>query len=129
MLGRSKDHYWGVTLNAPDPRALADFYAAVLDWKVTEDGGDYFTVGPPDGSVAYLACQSEPLYQRPTWPAVEGEQQMMLHLEIEVGDLEVAIAEAVALGATVAEFQPQEHVRVMLDPAGHPFCLYVDLED
>jgi Glyoxalase-like domain len=24
-----------------------------------------------------------------------------------------------------AEFQPQEDVRVYLDPAGHPFCLYV----
>ena len=30
------------------------------------------------------------------------------------------------LGATVAEFQPQDNVRVLLDPAGHPFCLYVD---
>jgi hypothetical protein len=25
----------------------------------------------------------------------------------------------------VAGFQPQDHVRVLLDPAGHPFCLYV----
>jgi len=24
----------------------------------------------------------------------------------------------------VAAFQPQDDVRVMLDPAGHPFCLY-----
>lgn len=128
MLGRSKDHYWGVVLNAPDPRRLADFYAAVLDWTVTKDEGDFVTVGPPDG-VAYLACQTESLYVRPTWPAVEGEQQMMLHLDIEVGDLEVAIAEAVALGATVADFQPQDTVRVLLDPAGHPFCLYLDTGD
>jgi hypothetical protein len=27
-------------------------------------------------------------------------------------------------GAQVAGFQPQDDVRVMLDPAGHPFCLY-----
>ena len=26
-------------------------------------------------------------------------------------------------GAVQAEFQPQEDVRVFLDPAGHPFCL------
>jgi hypothetical protein len=25
----------------------------------------------------------------------------------------------------LAEFQPQDDVRVYLDPAGHPFCLYV----
>jgi hypothetical protein len=24
----------------------------------------------------------------------------------------------------VADHQPQDDVRVMLDPAGHPFCLY-----
>ncbi|HSZ43609.1 MAG TPA: hypothetical protein VK817_26890 [Trebonia sp.] len=33
------------------------------------------------------------------------------------------------LGAVVAGFQPQEDVRVLLDPAGHPFCLYLDKED
>ena len=37
-----------------------------------------------------------------------------------------AAAQAVALGATVAGFQPQEDVRVCLDPAGHPFCLYLE---
>jgi hypothetical protein len=31
----------------------------------------------------------------------------------------------VACGATLAEFQPQAHVRVYLDPEGHPFCLWV----
>jgi len=36
--------------------------------------------------------------------------------------------DSVGLGATLAEFQPQEDVRVLLDPAGHPFCLYFDHE-
>ena len=35
-----------------------------------------------------------------------------------------AVEVAVAAGATLAEFQPQDHVRVCLDPAGHPFCLW-----
>lgn len=51
---------------------------------------------------------------------------MMAHLDIEVDDLETAGAHAVATGATLAEHQPQENVRVYLDPVGHPFCLYVD---
>jgi hypothetical protein len=34
------------------------------------------------------------------------------------------VAWAIEVGATLAENQPQEHVRVMLDPAGHPFCLF-----
>jgi hypothetical protein len=52
----------------------------------------------------------------------------MMHLDIEVKDLDAAIADAVALGARVAEFQPQDNVRVLLDPAGHPFCLCRDDE-
>jgi hypothetical protein len=28
----------------------------------------------------------------------------------------------------LAEYQPQEHVRVLFDPAGHPFCLCRDEE-
>ena len=35
-----------------------------------------------------------------------------------------AVAHAVELGATIAESQPQANVRVLLDPDGHPFCLY-----
>jgi predicted enzyme related to lactoylglutathione lyase len=49
---------------------------------------------------------------------------MQLHLDIEVDDLAAAVELAVAAGATVAEFQPQDDVRVCLDPAGHPFCLW-----
>ena len=50
----------------------------------------------------------------------------MMHLDIEVTDLDAAAADAVALGARVADFQPQDNVRVLLDPAGHPFCLCRD---
>jgi hypothetical protein len=50
----------------------------------------------------------------------------MMHLDFQVGDLDSAVAEAVALGATEAKHQPQENVRVLLDPAGHPFCLCRD---
>jgi hypothetical protein len=50
---------------------------------------------------------------------------MQSHLDIEVDDLDRGVAHAVALGATVADFQPQEDVRVCLDPDGHPFCLFV----
>ena len=43
-----------------------------------------------------------------------------------VDDLEDAVTDAIELGAKLAEFQPQDDVRVLLDPAGHPFCLYLD---
>ena len=50
---------------------------------------------------------------------------MQLHLDIEVDDLEAAVAIATEAGAKVADFQPQDDFRVCLDPAGHPFCLWV----
>jgi hypothetical protein len=50
----------------------------------------------------------------------------MMHFDFQVGDLDSAVAEAVALGASVATDQPQDNVRVLLDPAGHPFCLCRD---
>jgi catechol 2,3-dioxygenase-like lactoylglutathione lyase family enzyme len=111
-------------LDAPDPRELAGFYQRLLGWPLGTDEPDWVTLVPPEGSSG-LSFQREPVYERPTWPAVRGRQQMMLHLDIEVDDLEAAGAHAVAAGAVLAELQPQDDVRVYLDPVGHPFCLYV----
>jgi Glyoxalase-like domain len=44
----------------------------------------------------------------------------MMHFDFQVGDLDSAVAEAVAIGASVATEQPQDNVRVLFDPAGHP---------
>jgi hypothetical protein len=50
---------------------------------------------------------------------------MQVHLDVEVDDLDVAGELAREAGATLADHQPQDDVRVWIDPAGHPFCLYV----
>jgi len=65
-------------------------------------------------------------YRPPVWPPADGDQRPMMHLDFQVGDLEAAVAEAVAAGATLADHQPSDNVRVLLDPAGHPFCLCRD---
>lgn len=78
------------------------------------------------GARANLAFQTEEIYERPTWPAQPGKQQMMLHLDVGAVDVDAAVVAAVKLGATVADDQPQADVRVLYDPAGHPFCLYED---
>lgn len=111
-------------LDAPDPRALAHFYAELLEWEIRKDSPEWVTVRSPRGGPG-LSIQLEPDYRRPTWPAQSGDQQMMMHLDIGVDDLEAAVAHAEALGAVQAEYQPQSDVRVMLDPVGHPFCLFV----
>jgi hypothetical protein len=83
----------------------------------------------PEGANTYLGFQRAEGYERPQWPNLPHRQQMMMHLDLEVGDLDASVQQAVADGATLAEFQPQEKVRVLLDPAGHPFCLYTDEPD
>ena len=112
-------------LDAPDAQALARFYRDLLGWSLGDDEPGWATLRPPDGG-AGLSFQTESRYRRPTWPATDDDRLMMAHLDIEVDDLETAGAHALATGATLAEHQPQEDVRVYLDPAGHPFCLYVD---
>jgi catechol 2,3-dioxygenase-like lactoylglutathione lyase family enzyme len=114
----------GVVLDAPDARELAAFYRRLLGWEVEQDEPGWVKLRAPDGGPG-LSFQTEKAYARPTWPAGPGDQQMMVHLDIEVDDLETAGAHAVAAGATLADYQPQDDVRVHLDPAGHPFCLWV----
>lgn len=122
--GRVGSLYWGAVLDAPDPQALARFYSALLGWPLHSDTATWATVKPAEG-VAYLGFHASPNYVPPVWPPVEGQQQMMLHLDVETDDLDAAVEHALALGARLADHQPQEQVRVMLDPEGHPFCLYL----
>jgi catechol 2,3-dioxygenase-like lactoylglutathione lyase family enzyme len=112
-------------LDTPAPRVLARFYEQLLGWPVTEDDPTWVTLRPPGGGPG-LSFQLEELYERPAWPAERGRQQMMLHLDIGVEDLTATVEYALAAGATLAEFQPQENVRVLLDPDGHPFCFFVN---
>jgi catechol 2,3-dioxygenase-like lactoylglutathione lyase family enzyme len=111
-------------LECPDAKALALFYQRLLGWEIRDDEQDWVTLRPRHGG-AGLSFSTDPGHVPPVWPAGPGDQRMMLHLDIEVDDLEAASAVAVEAGATVADFQPQEDVRVHFDPAGHPFCLWV----
>jgi catechol 2,3-dioxygenase-like lactoylglutathione lyase family enzyme len=124
MTDRPRMTLAGVVLDSPDARALADFYRQLLGWSTGSDEPDWVTLRSPDGG-AGLSFQTETHYVHPTWPAGPGEQQMMLHLDLEVDDLAEAGAHAVSCGAVLAGYQPQADVRVYLDPAGHPFCLFV----
>jgi catechol 2,3-dioxygenase-like lactoylglutathione lyase family enzyme len=114
-----------VVLDAYDAHQLADFYVRLLGYEVRADEPHWVLIGPKDGDGVSLAFETEPEYVPPVWPTRNpGDQQMMLHLDIEVDDLEGETVRAVAEGATLAGYQPQDDVRVLLDPSGHPFCLW-----
>lgn len=128
MESRTAGMWWGPAIEAPDPSALARFYSALLGWPVGhEEPGTAILVASSDVPI-YMVFQQADDYQRPVWPPVPGEQRPMMHLDFQVGDLDPAVQEAVSLGATLAQHQPQTNVRVMLDPAGHPFCLCRETE-
>jgi predicted enzyme related to lactoylglutathione lyase len=117
--------WWGAAIEAPDPGALARFYSQLLGWPIGHEEPGTAILAAPQGST-YIVFQQADGYQAPVWPPVDGEQRPMMHFDFQVGDLDSAVAEAVALGASVATDQPQQNVRVLLDPAGHPFCLCLD---
>jgi catechol 2,3-dioxygenase-like lactoylglutathione lyase family enzyme len=126
----------GPTFDSPDPIALAEFYERLLGWPIVRREGPRPGNPPTDGWAMLrspagdqkLEVQWEPFQQPPTWPARAGEPTMMMHLDIGVADLAAGVAWATARGARLADHQPQDGVRVMLDPDGHPFCLFIDDE-
>ena len=114
-----------VVLDCPDAPALADFYSRLLGWAVTLREPDWVLLRCPTGGTG-LSFQSEAWYRPPVWPEEPGEQTKMLHLDFLVDDLAAAGAHALEAGAVLARYQPQDDVRVYFDPAGHPFCLFVE---
>lgn len=126
MALRTKTTWFGVVLDAPDARELAHFYERLLGWRIFNESEEWVDLAPSEDAGYNLAFATEKHYVRPVWPTEEGRPQMSMHLDLEVDDLDVAVAHAVEVGAEMAAYQPQETVRVMLDPAGHPFCLYLE---
>jgi catechol 2,3-dioxygenase-like lactoylglutathione lyase family enzyme len=121
MRSRKDGMWWGTAVEAPDPAGLARFYAGLLGWPIGHEEPGAVILATPGG--AFLVFQQADGYRAPSWPPQSGDQRPMMHLDFEVGDLDSAVADAQALGATLAEHQPQEYARVLIDPAGHPFCL------
>jgi len=105
-------------IDCPDARELADFYGALLDWKVEVDEG-WADIRGENGQC--ISFQQVPGYTPPQWPEQDVPQQM--HLDVKVDDLDAAERAVLQLGATKHSHQPGTTFRVFLDPAGHPFCL------
>lgn len=104
----------GISLDCPDPLRLAGFYRELLSGRELWARGSSVAIEVPG---AVLIAQRVHPYRRPRWPGAA-----IVHLDLTADDLDAAAERAVALGATVPE-QPDPRWRVLLDPAGHPFCL------
>ena len=122
----------GVAIDCVDVAPVARFYERLLGFRVGDYAPPHWAqLWDPEGGV-HLNIQGETAYEAPTWPDQPGEQAKMLHFEVEVDDLEAAVALAIDAGGTEAPWQPpdrdQSRIRIMLDPAGHPLCLFVSGE-
>jgi predicted enzyme related to lactoylglutathione lyase len=105
-----------IAVDCPDPVALAAFYSGLFG---EESRGDFVLIH--EGKVDLWFQQVED-YLPPTWPTQERGQQV--HFEMVTNDIPAAVRHAQTLGATKPVHQPDESEwTVMLDPAGHPFCL------
>ena len=114
----------GVVLDSDNPDELADFYEKLLGWKKRK-----YTINsvlfyePDDGMQFQMILQYEENYVRPVWPAEPKEQQQMAHLDFFVENLEDGVTHALSCGAVLSPIQFNDSYRVMIDPAGHPFCI------
>jgi hypothetical protein len=105
-------------VDCADPPALAAFYLQVIDAEVLFQDETYSFIGRR-GQVS-IAFQRVDGYLAPPWPD-PGKQT---HLDFRVADVAAAESELLALGATKPDFQPGGDTwTVLLDPAGHPFCI------
>ena len=107
-----------VTLDCADPEASATFWASLLGWDIVHAEKDYAMLSGPSHAFGFGRVED---YAPPAWPNEGGSKQF--HFDLAVADLASATQAAVGLGATLPDDQPGETWRVLLDPAGHPFCL------
>jgi catechol 2,3-dioxygenase-like lactoylglutathione lyase family enzyme len=108
-----------LTVDCPDPNVMGDFYAALLGGTVTDRTPGRTKVETSGGPIYFRAS---PDHRPPTWPSPE--VPLHQHFDYVVEDPHAAAERLIALGASLASDEPD--MVVMLDPAGHPFCLYVD---
>ncbi len=115
---------WNVVLDSSNAEELSSFYEKLLGWTRFQ-GEEFITLANvgQSGFPTWLTFQQADDYLPPIWPSSPNEQQQMAHLDFHVEDVGEAVKHALLCGATMSELQYDDRWRVMLDPAGHPFCL------
>ena len=100
--------------------AMAAFYLAACGGEVIRSDADSAWLRVGGVTVIFREVEA---YQPPSWPGAD--VPMQVHLDFNVDDMEQAEARLKDLGATTPEYQAHrsDGLVVMLDPAGHPFCI------
>ncbi|TDD48249.1 VOC family protein [Nonomuraea terrae] len=109
------------TIDCADPKGLAAFYHDVTGMEITYAEDEYAAITDGTTSIYFGRVPDRAPVE---WPSPDKQ----FHLDFRVPDVERAVADYLALGATRPEFQPgvtEEGTRwvVLRDPEGHVFCV------
>ena len=131
-------HLVQTAIDTTDCRGLAEFYRELCGYRY-RPGDEPPTEGPDDADWLVLvdeagdrklALQQVDRLERTTWP--EHDVPMQMHLDFSVStaeELKRQRARAEELGAELRldRFDDEEEpLYVLADPAGHPFCIFVE---
>jgi catechol-2,3-dioxygenase len=89
--------WFAETIDCDDADAMADFYAAILDGRVTHRDASFASI---EARGLLLNFRAIPDYRPPTWPS--SEVPMQSHFELVIEDPDAAATQMRALGARLA---------------------------
>ncbi len=112
-----------IVVDAADPDALRDFWAAAMRYEPFGSAGAYRSARPPAGEVG-----PKLVFQRVDDPQTPTKNR--LHIDIVVGDdIDTETDRLLGIGATkVTDLIEEVGTRwiVLADPEGNEFCLVYD---
>ena len=110
-------------IDCKDPRSLAQFWSAILDWTIEEDdeGEDYIYIeGSSEPGIAFIKV--------PEGKTVKNR----LHIDVTPtdGTRDQEVERVLGLGATRVDIgQGEQRWVVLADPEGNEFCILGRKED
>ncbi|UXY16317.1 VOC family protein [Chitiniphilus purpureus] len=116
-----------INIDVPDLEPAITFYTEGLGLMLSRRFDEGFAELAGPGVLIYLLAKptgSEPAPGAP--PRSYARHWTPVHLDFQVDDVPVAVARAVAAGATLEsppEAKPYGELAMLADPFGHGFCL------
>jgi hypothetical protein len=109
-----------IIVDCREAEPVAEFYRAACGGEIIRTDRDSAWLTVQGVTVIFREVEG---YQPPTWPS--SDVPMQIHLDFYVDDLDEAQNHLRRHGATTPEYQlhRENGLVVMLDPAGHPFCI------
>jgi predicted enzyme related to lactoylglutathione lyase len=107
-----------VSVDARQPRLVADFWCAVLGWSVTEEDDTGVSIGPPDGSGPTMDVLAVP-------DSKTVKNRIHFDLRADGTTQSEELERLLALGARRVDVGQGPEVTwvVLADPEGNEFCL------